>query len=61
MLSLPQQKLIRFLNEGDKKQRYGSVQLTGIIKDGEPLLKTMRVVRMKRRKYKIPTVDSRTI
>lgn len=55
MLTLPQQKLIRFLNLGDKKQRYGSVQLTGVIKDGEPLLKTMRVVRMKRRRYKIPT------
>ena len=53
MLSLPHQKLIKYLDDNVKKQRYGTTTLTVIIKNGEPIIESARLVKMRRRKYKL--------
>lgn len=57
MLSLDQQRLIRYLDLSIKKQRYGTITVTLIVKDGEPIVDSCRLVKMKRVKYKTPTAD----
>lgn len=53
MLTLPHQELIRYLDTNIKKQQYGTVNLTVLVRDGVPLINTARLVKMKRRKYKV--------
>lgn len=53
MLRTEQLKLIRFLDTNISKQRYGSMTLTVILKDGIPLVQSARIVKMKRKKYKV--------
>ena len=52
MLVLDQQKLIRYLDIAMRKQAYGSVTLTVVVKKGLPIINTARLVKMKRKKYK---------
>jgi len=52
MLTLNHQKLIRYLDTSIRKQYYGSLTLTVVIKDGVPQVDTARLVKMKRKKYK---------
>lgn len=52
MLTLPHQKLIHFLDTNIKKQQYGSVTLTVVVKNGVPKVETAQLVKMKRRRYK---------
>lgn len=52
MLSIEHQELIRFLDTTIRKQKYGSLNLTVILKDGKPIINSTKVVKMRRRKYK---------
>jgi len=53
MLTLNHQKLIRYIDTSLKKQAYGSVTLTVVVKNGIPQIETARLVKMKRKKYKL--------
>ena len=53
MLNLPQQKLIRYLDTNLKKQGYGTATLTVIVKNGEPIIQSARLVKMRRIRYKL--------
>lgn len=57
MLTLPHQKLIKFLDDAMRKQKYGTVNLTVIVKNGIPVVETAKLVKMKRVKYKTIGVD----
>lgn len=58
MLTLQQQKLVKWLDAEFKKQRYGTANLTLILKSGDPLLEKVSLIKRKRKKYKaIKTVD----
>jgi hypothetical protein len=59
MLTLSEQKLVKYLDDGAKRQQYGQFTMTVIVRNGEPMLNTVRIVRMKRKKYK--SIDSRTM
>ena len=54
MLTLPHQELIRYIDTNIKQQRYGSLTLTVIVKNGVPIVDSAKLVKMKRRKYKVP-------
>lgn len=54
MQSLQEQKLVVWLDEEIKKQAYGQFSLTIMVKDGQPVLETAKLVKMKRKKYKLP-------
>jgi len=53
MLTLPHQKLIRYIDLSLKKQGFGSATLTVVIKNGIPQVETARLVKMRRKKYRI--------
>jgi len=55
MLTLPHQQLIRFIDTTIKKQKFGTLTLTVIVKNGIPVVSSARIVKMKRRKYKVPS------
>jgi len=59
MLTLSHQKLIVWLDGQLKKQQYGSDTLTIIVKDGIPIAESARLVIMKRRRYKLPTLPTK--
>ena len=53
MLSLPYQKLIKYLDERVKQQKYGTTTMTIIVQNGEPVLKSAKLVKIKRIRYKM--------
>lgn len=55
MQTLPEQKLVVWLDKEIKQQGYGQFSLTILVKDGQPILDTAKLVKMKRKKYKLPT------
>lgn len=54
MLSLREQKLIVWLDRSVKKQGFGTFSLTMMAKDGQPVNESAKLVKMRRKKYKIP-------
>lgn len=54
MLTLNQQKLIRWIDANAKQQQYGTFTLTLLVKDGDPVNKSARMTKIRRKKYKIP-------
>lgn len=60
MQTLPEQKLVVWLDKEIKKQAYGQFSLTLLVKDGQPVLETAKLVKMKRKKYKLPTAWQHT-
>jgi len=54
MLTLQHQKLIKFLDDAIRDQKFGTLSLTVLVKQGIPLTESARLVKMKRRKYKVP-------
>lgn len=56
MLTLNHQKLIRFLDTNIVKQQYGTVNLTVIVKNGVPVIESAKLVKMRRKKYKLDNV-----
>lgn len=57
MLTLNHQKLIRFIDTTLRKQRYGTMSLTVVLKNGVPVVESAQLVKQKRRKYKVPTAS----
>ena len=55
MLSPAQQYLVKKINNLVKDTRYGNMTVTFIIQKGEPVLKSINIVVMKRKRYKMPT------
>ena len=55
MLNLSHQYLLKEINEKVKSTRYGNMTITVILKDGEPIIKSLNIVIMKRKRYKMPT------
>jgi len=53
MLTLNHQKLIRYIDTSIKKQQYGSLNLTVIVKNGVPIIESAKIVKMRRKKYKL--------
>lgn len=53
MLTLEHQKLFKWLDEQVKDQQFGSSSLTVIIKNGVPIVESARLVKMKRKRYKM--------
>lgn len=58
MLTLPHQKLIKYLDDSIKIQKYGTLTLTVIVKNGIPIPESAKIVQMKRKKYPKPKLDS---
>jgi hypothetical protein len=61
MLSLNHQKLIRFIDLALRKQRYGTLNLTVMVKGGIPAAETAQVVKQRRRKYKTSSPLDRSL
>jgi len=57
-LTLQHQKLIKYIDDSVRAQKYGSISITVIIKNGIPISESCKLVKMKRIKYKQPSVDS---
>ena len=55
MLSLEEQKLIVWLDASVKQQQYGTFTLTIMAKEGQPVNESAKLVKMRRKKYKLPT------
>ena len=53
MLTENQQLLIKKLDSAVKTAQYGNVTVNVMVKDQEPILKSLNIVIMKRRKYKL--------
>lgn len=58
MLTLQHQKLIKYLDDNVRAQKYGTITVTCIIKDGIPIPESCKLVKMKRVKYKQNIIDS---
>ena len=54
MLSEKQQRLIKHLDDSVKEAKYGNIQINVIVKNGEPVLGSLNIIVMKRKKYKMP-------
>jgi hypothetical protein len=54
MLSHNQQKLVKLLDDAVKQAQYGTVTVNVIVKDGEPILESLDLILMRRRKYRMP-------
>ena len=55
MLSPAQQYLLKKINELVKTTRYGNMTITVILQNGEPVIKSINIVIMKRKRYRMPT------
>ena len=52
MLTENQQRLVREIDKSIKEAKYGNVSVNVIIKNGDPVLESLNITVMKRRKYK---------
>ena len=55
MLNPNQQELIKQINEVVVSTKYGNITITVIVKDGKPVIKSINIVIMKRKRYQMPT------
>ena len=55
MISPAHQYLVKQVNNIIRENRYGGLTVVVIVKDGEPILKSLNIVIQKRKKYKMPT------
>jgi len=54
MLTEKQQRIIKLLDDAVKEAKYGNISVNVLVKDGEPVLESVSLTIMKRRKYKMP-------
>ncbi len=57
MLEPQHKETIRFLEDSIKSQAFGTLTLTVIVKNGVPIPTSIKVVKMKRKKYKASSLD----